>query len=251
MAEWGVKQTGPTTLIASTQEEAEGVTLEPGVVYEQRITVEGGVTGDIVLALQGAIVTLQQTFGMIDVTYWYAEGDIIIYQFMIPYGTAGLLPPLWAVIAIIVGALALIAIIAWVVFRVDVFGIGTLVKLMPGMMVTVVGGVVTSALPGATKLAGLIPLGFGMYMMLQALGMVPGPPPDTCLQHTTQTECEAAGCYWWSNGTCHATVEPPPTCGDYTDQTTCEANGCYWWGNACHSSPESAYSVEVSAITML
>lgn len=33
-------------------------------------------------------------------------------------------------------------------------------------------------------------------------------PPGECESYTTQTECEAAGCYWY-DGACHATPKPP------------------------------------------
>ena len=35
-------------------------------------------------------------------------------------------------------------------------------------------------------------------------------------------------------------LTPPPAkeCSDYTSQSTCEANGCYWYNNACHPNPQ-------------
>ena len=32
---------------------------------------------------------------------------------------------------------------------------------------------------------------------------------------------------------------PTILCEDYTLQSECEAAGCYWWGGACHSNPQS------------
>lgn len=36
-----------------------------------------------------------------------------------------------------------------------------------------------------------------------------GIPPKICEEHTTQAECEAAGCYWY-DGVCHLEPKPPP-----------------------------------------
>ena len=52
----------------------------------------------------------------------------------------------------------------------DVQGmIEQLMRLIPGMMVTVAGGVVTSMLPGKIKIAGLPIVGYGMFMVMNAL----------------------------------------------------------------------------------
>lgn len=51
------------------------------------------------------------------------------------------------------------------------------------------------------------------------------PPP--CKDYTTQSECEVAKCYWWSDGTCHSTEEGV-VCSDYTTQATCPT-GCFWY----------------------
>lgn len=52
----------------------------------------------------------------------------------------------------------------------DVQGmIEQLMRLIPGMMVTVAGGVVTSMLPGKIKIAGLPIVGYGMFMVMDAL----------------------------------------------------------------------------------
>jgi len=31
----------------------------------------------------------------------------------------------------------------------------------------------------------------------------------------------------------------PPNCSDYTTQTECEAAGCYWWNDSCHDVPNT------------
>ena len=39
--------------------------------------------------------------------------------------------------------------------------------------------------------------------------------------------------------TCHWIEEPPLECIDYSNQDDCEANGCYWWSdNTCQNAPE-------------
>lgn len=61
--------------------------------------------------------------------------------------------------------------------------------------------------------------------------------PPECSDYTTQAECTAAGCYWWSDNTCHSTPETPPDCEGYTNNMDCIAAGCYWWSGSCHSTP--------------
>ncbi|MHA1852596.1 MAG: hypothetical protein ACTSUF_03705 [Candidatus Heimdallarchaeaceae archaeon] len=80
-----------------------------------------------------------------------------------------------------------------------------LVEMIPGMVVTGVGAVMTGILPGKAKIAGVVPLGIGLWLMLSP--WLPTQPPTPCSSHTTQAECEAAGCYWWSDNTCHSTPE--------------------------------------------
>jgi len=205
MAEWGTYQSGIYTTVAATQAEAESLVPEPGVVYEHRITLQEPVTGAIITLVEQAILAIQQTFSMIKVTYWKADENEIVYQFMVPSGVTGLFPPIWAIIVIAIAILSAIAIISWVVFRVDVFGIGTLIKLIPGLIVTTVGGVLTSVLPGKAKIAGVVPIGMGLLMMVTAI--LPPTPPKNCGQYTTQPACETAGCHWWSDNTCHEIEE--------------------------------------------
>ena len=71
-------------------------------------------------------------------------------------------------------------------------------------------------------------------------------PPPNCEDYTNQTDCENAGCYWWSDGTCHSTSETPPQkCEEYTNQTGCLAAGCYWYkkylweSEKCHSAEQN------------
>jgi len=210
--ESGTYQSGTYTQIATTQAEAEALMLEQGVVYEHRITTSGPISTAVISAFEGALLTLQQLFGMVRVTYWKAEGNQIVYQFTIPSGQAvGLIAPiLWAVIVIVIAAIAIIAIVGWVVFRVDVFGFGTVIKLIPGMAVTIVGGIVMSVLPGKAKIAGVVPLGIGLWMMLQPF--IPPSPGPACSDYTTEADCAAKGCYWY-DGACHSSPKPEPGTG--------------------------------------
>lgn len=90
-----------------------------------------------------------------------------------------------------------------------------------------------------------------------------------CEQYTTQSTCEAAGCYWyngachqsrpscyaltsqiecerfgcwWYDGSCH-----PPYCSFVENQTACEGQDCYWWSdNTCHSIPEDIICTNIT-----
>lgn len=42
------------------------------------------------------------------------------------------------------------------------------IKMLPGVIILTVGGVVTSALPGKIKMVGLIPIGYGAYLIASA-----------------------------------------------------------------------------------
>ena len=65
-----------------------------------------------------------------------------------------------------------------------------------------------------------------------------------CSDYVTQTECTAAGCYWWSDNTCHSTPESA-ICSSYTTQAGCLAAGCFWykkyfWEEAkCHDAEQN------------
>lgn len=48
-------------------------------------------------------------------------------------------------------------------------GIDQIMKMIPGIVVTIIGGVATSVLPGKIKIAGLPVVGYGLYMMIDAL----------------------------------------------------------------------------------
>jgi hypothetical protein len=202
--ESGTYQSGTYTRIASTQQEAEQVQMEPGVLYEQRISLGEPISGTLLGIIQGAILGIEQTFGMVKVTYWEASGTEIVYQFMIPSGTAVtfIAPVIWAVIFLVLAVLTIIAVISWVVFRVDIFGVGTILKLIPGIVVTAVGGIVMSVLPGKAKIAGVVPLGIGLWLLISPF--LPPPGPSGCENHATESECTAGGCYWYDNA-CHST----------------------------------------------
>ncbi len=61
---------------------------------------------------------------------------------------------------------------------------------------------------------------------------VSGVPPPVCEDYYTESECIAAGCYWYE-GACHG-MPPGVECSDYTTESTCIAAGCYWRDGACH-----------------
>lgn len=70
-----------------------------------------------------------------------------------------------------------------------------------------------------------------------------GGTPQNCDDYTNQTECEAAGCYWYDES-CHS-IPQGGECEDYDNQTECESNGCFWyqkyfWEEAkCHSAEQN------------
>jgi hypothetical protein len=167
--ETGTYQSGTYTQVAGTEEAAKNVVMEPGIIYETRLQFSSPVSVD----LTQAILAIQSAVGMVKVTYMKVDGNTLIYQAMIPTGqSVGLVPILvWTVIAAVIAIVA-IELIAVFVFRVDIFKFEDIAKIIPGMIVTMAGAVVTSVLPGKTKVAGLVPLGIGAYMMLQPF--VPG-----------------------------------------------------------------------------
>jgi len=67
---------------------------------------------------------------------------------------------------------------------------------------------------------------------------VPPPPPPACEDYYTESECIAAGCYWY-NDACHR-MSPDVVCSDYATESTCSDAGCYWYDGACHSKPKEA-----------
>lgn len=68
--------------------------------------------------------------------------------------------------------------------------------------------------------------------------LVSGVPPRVCEDYYTESECVAAGCYWY-DGTCHK-MPPGIVCSDYTTESACTAAKCYWYDDACHGTPEVA-----------
>lgn len=55
-------------------------------------------------------------------------------------------------------------------------------------------------------------------------------PPPNCEDYTNVTDCVNAGCYWWSDGTCHSTQENgEEACEDFETETSCLTAGCYWY----------------------
>lgn len=67
-------------------------------------------------------------------------------------------------------------------------------------------------------------------------------PPPNCEDYTNQSACLNAGCYWWSDGTCHSTSETQ-NCEDYTNQTACLAANCHWYKKYLWES-EKCYGAE-------
>lgn len=57
------------------------------------------------------------------------------------------------------------------------------------------------------------------------------PPPPVCEDYHTESECVAAGCYWY-DGSCHG-MPPDVVCSDYTTESTCVAAGCQWVDGVC------------------
>lgn len=55
------------------------------------------------------------------------------------------------------------------------------------------------------KKTAIVVTGIGATVILLAY-LVKG-KEQLCLDYITQSECETAGCYWWSDGTCHSTPE--------------------------------------------
>lgn len=73
-------------------------------------------------------------------------------------------------------------------------------------------------------------------------------PPQVCEDYQTESECVAAGCYWY-DGACHK-MSPDVVCSDYTTESTCTAAGCYYYDGTCHSEPpvEIPWAVILAAV---
>ena len=206
--------------------------------------------------------------------------------------------------------------------------IDTIIKIIPGAVVTTVGGVLTAVLPGKIKIVGIAPIGIGLWMMVQPLlamegrdttsedaqyisTMIHWPQPGTQVGvgvyvmdysiYNTSSEALKIGLRY-EFGTQSTDLGPinlqpgenrmslilkfgfpdvgmnvrlllAPTasttgeiltgsgaetyvvvgelaCEGRTNQADCEANGCYWWSDGtCHSTPEPGQNVaEVSSI---
>jgi len=77
--------------------------------------------------------------------------------------------------------------------------------------------------------------------------LVSGVPPEKeCEDYTTESECTAAGCYWY-DGACHKSP-PEVVCSGYTTESICLAAGCYWYDDKCHSKPKE---VEIPWIVII
>jgi len=65
---------------------------------------------------------------------------------------------------------------------------------------------------------------------------VTSPPPVDPSDYTTQTDCEAAGLYWWDD-VCNSAAKGA---SDYDNETDCEAADFYWYSDACHASAQGS-----------
>jgi len=127
---------------------------------------------------------ISSLFG-VQTQYIRVDGKTIHHGFMIPESMAaelsqqGLaLPAIGTVIALVAIALAL-GLLLIIVFMFVPGGadmINKILRAVPGMLVMVVGGVATSVLPSFAKVAGLVPLGIGGYLVFEAFVGSPSSP---------------------------------------------------------------------------
>jgi len=189
-----------------------GIEMEPGVLYETQYVADNPITSTI-SQINAWIGSAIATFYGVRTEYIIVEGDTLRHGYMIPSSYAATarafgLPVIGGIITavmavLIIGGIILIILGMWLGKN----PIQLLMEMIPGMIVTVVGGVVTSVLPGKIRLVGLVPIGIGMWMLLQPLMPSDG-EEQRCSQYTNQVDCEAEGCYWWGDGTCHSTAQP-------------------------------------------
>lgn len=159
-----------------------GLTLqmEPGKVYEVRYQTDNPIAQslDFILAQISAIIG---TFFGVQTLFIKTEGNLLRHQFWIPQQTASVLrerglalPAIGTIIGAIVLVLVIIGIVTIILGFISPGGltIENLIKAIPGFVVTVVGGVITGVLPGKTKIVGIVPIGIGTFMILEAFGFL-------------------------------------------------------------------------------
>jgi len=121
LSESGKRKTGIYVPVATNKDEAMNVLIEPGVVYENRITTQY-IPDWLLDPIVRAILGIQETFQGIQVTYYKIERNEIVYQFWIPPGTQVRLAwYVWAVIAIVLAIIGFL-VIGWVVYQVKELG---------------------------------------------------------------------------------------------------------------------------------
>ena len=184
MAEWGTKRTGELTVLGSPKDGTvpDGV-MEVGKVYEYYAETSLGWGLDL---LTSTILGLQTAFQGMEVLYYNVNEStgIVNFQYWYPptaqnlkLAEAQALPMILAVIAVVIVVIGIFLILDWLgIYKtgiVDIFG--KLIQMMPGLVVTTIGGVVAGVLPGKAKIAGIVPIGIGVYLMLQP--WLPSEPP--------------------------------------------------------------------------
>jgi hypothetical protein len=188
-----------------------GVTMQPGVLYETQYVSDNPITESIAW-LNAQIGAVLAAFAGVQTEYIIVEGNVLRHGYSVPADAAerGLaLPLIGGIITAVIVVLAVIGIILIIVgMWMGKDPMELLMELVPGMVVTVAGGAVMGALPGKAKVAGLIPLGIGLFLLLKPF--IPGEeeePPTTCAGYTTEQECVENGCYWY-DGSCHSAPQP-------------------------------------------
>ncbi len=207
---WEELERGSPTVIPGM-----GITMEPGVLYETQYVASGPITATIAW-INAQIGVVISGFMGVRTEYIIVEDNVLRHGYMIPQEAAAEarafgLPIIGGIISAVMVVLIVIGIILIIV------GMWTgkdpmtmLMELIPGLVVTAVGGVVIGVLPGKTKIVGLAPLGIGLYLLIQPFIPGPEPPPPTeCEKYATEQECTAQGCYWYDNA-CHSIPLPQP-----------------------------------------
>jgi len=181
--EGGWKEIGRGTPIA-----IPGLTIqmEPGVLYEVQYISGDPITAGIAWITAEINAVISALFG-VRTEYIRVEGKTLHHGFSIPKEAAirsqamGLaIPVIGGVITLVAAVLIIIGILLIVVYLFVPGGAETINKLLssiPGMIVMMVGGVMVSVLPKFAKVAGLVPLGIGGWMVAEAFIGPPVSPP--------------------------------------------------------------------------
>lgn len=163
------------------------IQMEPGVLYEVQYIAQDPVTAGISWITAQINAAISSLFG-VRTEYVRVEGKTIHHGFMIPQEASvraremGLiLPAIGGVIALVAAVLIIIGILLIIVYLFVPGGketVDKLLKSIPGMLVMMVGGVIVSVLPKFAKVAGLVPLGIGGWMVVEAFVGSPSSPPS-------------------------------------------------------------------------